>query len=78
MVLFRSPTLFGHEHGSETKRRQASRLGKKGIVHLPDSEAFSLFGNHGMSVFVTYKDSETSQMLCGRRDNNTRDRPTHE
>lgn len=70
--------MFGHEHGSETKRREASRLGKKGIVHLPDIDAFCLFGNHGMSFFVTYKDSKTSQTLSGRRDNNTRDRPTHE
>lgn len=67
MLLFRSPTLFGHEDGSETKRKQAPRLGKKGIVHLPDSKVFCLFGNHGMPVFVTYKDSETTQRLCVRR-----------
>lgn len=78
MVLFRSPTLFRRDYGSETKRKQTRRLGKKGIVHLSDTKAFCLFGNHGISVFVSYKDSETSQTLRGRRSSNTRGRPTQE
>lgn len=65
MVLFRRPTLFRHEHGSETTRKQTHELGKKGIVHMSDRIAFCLFVNHGMSVFVSHKDSETSQTLRG-------------
>lgn len=78
-MLFQRPTLSRSEYGPKTKRKQALRLEKKGIVHMPDSKASWLFRNLGRSVFVRHKDIGTRQTMRGGRNRNSEnDSPTHE